>query len=476
MALVPLLLLARDVGPGRPAAALGWGLLAGLVFFAPLLQWIGRFGVAPWALLTLIQAVFVGVFLVVMAAWGDRSGRWVVATVAWVGLEWLRSGFPLSGFPWGVLGYTQHNGGPLLPLARVTGVLGVSLVLALFAAGVAELLRTRDRRSWLDVAAPLAAVAGALVVAAAVPSGAGAPVGTVDIAGVQANDIELPPFVDRRNTARVENIAELMADATQELASSPQGLPEVVVWPENALDGDPRSVPALAAQVAKAQAAIGYATLLAGTLLDGPRDRTFRNSIVRYGDAGAIAAVYDKRVLVPFGEYVPWRWLFGGLPPLQAIASDGVPGTEPTVFTVGDAVIGPVTCYESIYPRLVRDQVRAGANVLVVSTNNASFGRTPASRQHLAFSQVRAVETGRWTLHAGISGISAVVDPEGGVSQRTELFERAIVRADLPLLTGLTPYVRAGDVVGPLTALLTAAVMVFLVARRRSSRGNPRKS
>jgi apolipoprotein N-acyltransferase len=470
VALVPLVWLAHDVGPGALRAALGWGLTAGVIFFAPLLHWIGRFGFAPWALLTVVQAVFVAAFVAVVAAWGPRRGRWVVAALAWVALEWLRSWFPLSGFPWGVLGYTQHDGGPLLPIARVLGVLGISLALALFAAGVAEVVSRRLWRSPARAWPPALAAVAVLALAAAPPPATGAPVGTVDIAGVQGNDIELPPFIDRADTTRVENIAGLMADATRELADAPDGLPEVVVWPENALDGDPRTSPALAERVAQAQAAIGDATLLAGTLLDGPRERTFRNSIVRYAPDGDIAEVYDKRILVPFGEYVPWRWLFGGLPPLQAIPNDGVAGDEPTVFTVGDAVIGPVTCYESIYPQLVRDQVREGANVLVVSTNNASFGRTAASRQHLAFSQVRAVETARWTLHAGISGISAVVDPDGGVHQRTELFERAIVRDELPLLTGITPFVRFGDLVGPLSAVMTLAAVALLVVRRRRDR------
>lgn len=467
VAIAPLLWLADDIGTDAVSSALGWGLIAGLVFFAPLLQWIGRFGIAPWALLALVQAISVAVFVAFVAAWGRRRGRWAAAAIAWVALEWLRSGFPLSGFPWGVLGYTQHDDGLLLPLARVVGVLGVSLALAVFAAAAAELVVRVPRRVRAELLPPAAAIAVILLLGVIVSPPEQEAVGRVDIAGIQGNDIELPPFVDRANAARVDNIAALMVETTKEMAAASADLPDVVVWPENALDADPRSVPALAEHIEEAQAAIGDATLLAGTLLEGPRDRTFRNAIVRYSADGEIADAYDKRILVPFGEYVPWRSLLGDLPPLRAIPSDGIAGTKATVFAIGDAVIGPITCYESIYPELVRDQVRAGANVLVVSTNNASFGRTPASRQHLAFSQVRAVETGRWALHAGISGISAVVDPNGGLQQRTELFERAVVRADLPLLVGMTPYVRIGDVIGPASALLSLAGLVLLVVRRR---------
>ena len=474
VALAPLLALARDTGRGpRPwRSGFGWGFLAGLVFFLPLLTWISRFGIAPWVLLAAVEALFVAAFVALVAGWGERAGRPVLGVVAWVALEWARSHVPLQGFPWGVLGYSQHGGGPLLPAARSLGVLGISLLLAAIAAALEAAVAGRAWRRPRGAVAPLAVVVGAVVLGAVVGGSPPPDTGeTVDIAGIQGNTIELPPFVDRGNTQRVEDIAALMVETTQALATDERGAPDIVVWPENSLDADPRAVPALAEKVAQAQAAIGDAVLLAGTLLDGPQEGTFRNTIVQFAPDGSLTEIYDKRVLVPFGEYVPWRPLLGGLPPLQAIPNDAIAGTEAKVFRVGQTVVGPVTCYESIFPRLVRQQVRAGAEVLVVTTNNASFGRSPASRQHLAFSQVRAVETGRWALHAGISGISAVVDPRGRLEQRTELFERAFVRRDLPLVTAQTVYVRVGDVVGPLCAVLTLLLLlVGALGRRRARR------
>ena len=473
VAVVPLLLLARDVSasPLRAArAGFGWGVVAGLVFFLPLLTWIGRFGVAPWVLLALMEACFVGAFVALLAAWGSRAWRPVVAVVAWVGLEWVRSQIPLGGFPWGALAYTQHDGGPVLPVARVLGALGVSAVLVAVAGvveAVAVAVVARRWRSLVPAAGSLGLIVVLLVAVPAAPAPAGE---TIDMAAVQGNDVELPPFVDRSNTARVLDIADRMVEVTRRLASSAEGLPDVVVWPENALDSDPRSTPAVGDKVRQAQALIGDATLLAGALLDGDRPATFRNTIVRFGPEATVAEVYDKRILVPFGEYVPLRALLGGLPPLRAIPSDGIVGTEPKVFDIDGAIVGPITCYESLFPDLVRDQVRAGAQVLVVSTNNASFGRTPAAPQHLAFSQVRAVETGRWVLQAGISGISAVIDANGTASQETELFTKAIVRHDFPLTGGQTFFVRTGDVIGPLCALLTLIALGLCVARRRQQR------
>ena len=470
VAIVPLLALARDVSRSRHRvrAGFGWGVLAGMVFFLPLLTWIGRFGIAPWILLALLQALAVGGFVAVVAAWGDRAWRPLVAVAAWVAFEWLRSRVPLGGFPWGVLAYTQHDRGLVLPIARVGGALSVSAVLATAAVIAESFVMAIVRRSGRALLAPAVALLAVLVVLVLVPAPPEPTGRTVDMAAIQGNDVELPPFVDRANTGRVLDIATRMVEVTQQLRRSPDGLPEIVVWPENALDSDPERTPAIADKVREAQAALGGATLLAGTLLDGDGPATFRNAIVRFGPDASVQEVYDKRILVPFGEYVPWRALLGGLPPLQAIPSDAVAGTEAKIFDINGVRIGPVTCYESLYPALVRDQVRAGAQVLVVSTNNASFGRTAASPQHLAFSQVRAVETGRYVLQAGISGISAVVDPEGGLTQETDLFRKAIVRADFPLVEGSTLYVRLGDVVGPLSVAMTLAALLIMALRRRS--------
>lgn len=488
VALVPLLALARLLSAARGLApALGWGLLAGVACFAPLLSWIARFGAVPWLLLVLIQAAFVAVWLAAVTWWGPRPGRGLYAVLAWVGLEWVRSGWPLGGFPWGVLGYSQHDGGMFLPVARTLGVFGVSLLLAAFAVALEAVLarglaawRARPRAAgygevlFAAVRTPLLGLLGILVAAVLLSGEVPAPSGeTVTAAAVQGNDQDLPPLADRASLDRVERIVDLMVQTTAGLADEAAGL-DFVVWPENALDADPRDHPALAAQVDTALELIGDADLIAGTLLDGERSGTFVNAMVHFDGEGDIEEVAVKRKLVPFGEYVPLRRWLEWYPALRHIPRDGVAGTEPTVFRIGDALVAPVTCYESLFGPLVHAQVREGANVVVVSTNNASFGRTAASAQHLAFSQLRAVETGRWVLHAGISGISAVVDPEGATSQETELFERALVSAELPLIEGRTPAVVLGDLVGWLAALLALVAMVVAAAVSARGRG-PRR-
>lgn len=471
-ALVPLLLLARDPGLRSWRATLGWGLLAGVVAFGPLLVWIGRFGVVPWVLLAAIQGVFVAAWFMLVVWWGDRGGRPAFAALAWVGIEAFRSAWPMGGFPWGVLGYTQHDGGLFLPVARSLGVLGVSFALAAVAAAVEE-AGVRLVRGWRQggrggveetftaARVPLAAV---LVILVAVVLLGGDPPPerdrTIDAVAVQGNDEELPPLVDRGALGRITRLVDRMVETTQQIEGPP---PDLVVWPENSLDADTRRHEGLRERVDEALTVVDGGALVAGTILDGPRPGTFVNAMVQYDSDGDIAKIAEKRKLVPFGEYVPGRRWLAWYPTLRHIPSDGVPGSEPVVFDIGGVTVAPLTCYESLFPGLLHDQIDAGAEVVVVSTNNASFGRTAATWQHLAFSQLRAVETGRWVLHAGISGVSAVVDPRGGTSHETEVFTQTIVRAELPLVQGRTLATRLGDWPGRLAAL--AALGMLLAAR-----------
>lgn len=467
----------RSRRPALAGAALG--AVAGGVSFGLLLTWISRFGILAWVLLIVVMASYLAGFGAIVAAWGEQRGRSAVAVVSWSAIEAIRASFPLGGFPWGLLGATQHGGGPLLPAARVGGILLVgalaaSIGVALEACAAAYVMRRRhsgrldgrgprSRTGWVT-----AALAGVLVAGLAlVPPPPPATSRTLDVAAVQGNDIELPPTVDRLNRVRIERVVERMVAATEMIAPP---YPDLVVWPENSLDSDYRTDPQLSALVDRARDAVDGAPMIAGTLLDGPRPGTAYNTLVVIGEDAEITQTYRKRKLVPFGEYVPLRRWLDWIPALEQVPIDYLPGAGPGLLDVDGALVGPVTCFESVFADVVLDQVRAGAQMLVVSTNNASFGRTAASRQHLAFSQLRAVESGRYVVHAGISGISAVIDPAGDVSQRTDLFDQAIVRADVPLVTAGTPALAMAPVLERAALAGLAVIVVMLAWSRRRAR------
>lgn len=469
-ALVPLLLAFR--GASGKAGFLT-GFIFGLAFFGPLIWWISLFGFLAWGVLVGAQAIamaFVGWF----AAWASRSapGRLVAVPLMFTAMEILRTSWPLGGYAWGGLGYTQYEDLPLLPLARSGGVHLITLVLVAIAALLAQAITSG--RVWRRVLAVVVA-GGAVAGPYWIPMGlAGAPAGTLDVALVQGNVPEgrFTGFADRVDRTGPEDftILDNHITVTDALRDDP---PDLVVWPENAVDRDPFTHQEIGIRLEQVVREIG-APFIVGAILDPEQGEGFRNVDILYSSGGVPVTTYDKIHLVPFGEYVPWTKLRDWIDALQQIPEDGIPGDEPMVFSVDGARVGPVICFESTYPRLVRDVVREGAEVILVSTNNASFRRSPAARQHVQMSAVRAVEEGRWVLHAAISGITAVIAPDGRIVARTALFEPALVRRDITLASGRTGYARFGEAtelglqgLGAVTAVLVAARMV---ARRRARR------
>ena len=175
---------------------------------------------------------------------------------------------------------------------------------------------------------------------------------------------------------------------------------------------------------------------------------------------------YAKQHLVPFGEYVPWRSQLGFIKALEQVPRDFKPGDERVLFDVRGHRVASLICFESAFAPLVRDFVRDGAEVVVVSTNNRSYRRSSNAAQHVAQSQMRAAETGRPVLQASVSGISAVDRRLGGRPRdQPRCSDNGTISTVVTTMTGETPYVRFGDWVlsGSALALVVAAV----VGRRR---------
>jgi apolipoprotein N-acyltransferase len=468
-ALVPLALALRGAS-GR--AGLATGAVFSVVFFGGLIWWISLFGFLAWGALVVRETMFLAAFGW-FGAWAARSGVGRVAglPLIYTALEVLRTRWPLGGFAWGGLGYTQHDAGSMLPLARIGGVHLITLgIVAINALAAAAIVRGGFGRRVLALLAAAGIAAGPL----ALPLGLAGPTGErLDVAIVQGNVREgtFTGFADRVGREGPEDfdILDNHVQATLPLAADQ---PDLVIWPENALDRDPLANPEVGAIIEQTVQTVG-APFIVGAILDVP-GRGFRNSNLLYGRDGRVVATYDKMHLVPFGEYVPWPRLRRYIKALEQIPEDGVPGTSPVVFDIGDAKVGAVICFESTYPQLVRSFVDLDAELLVVSTNNASFRRSPAARQHVQMSKLRAVENGRVVLHAAISGITAVIDARGQVLRQTRLFEPALVRTEVPLARGRTPYGEYGGAIelgiGGLGAAAALVGAARIVARRRARR------
>lgn len=478
---IALLFLAMRRDSARWNALLG--LIWGVAFFVPLLTWADvAVGPVPWIALSVAEAGFVALFGAAWtwarrgeAVWRRSSLQLVVFVVLWVAVEELRGIWPFGGFPWGRLAFSQADS-PVLALARLGGAPLVSAAVA--AAGVALALAwTAARRFALLPTVGRLVLAGAvLVVGLLVPMDTRAESGTLMVGAVQGNVSQpgLHAFDQRR-----EVLDNHLAGTTALLDQVAPGELDLVLWPENGTDIDPQVDARAAADIDAAAQAVG-APLLVGTIEYPEEGGRYNTSLLWEPGEGPVAR-YSKQRPAPFAEYIPLRDLVRPFSSaVDLVQNDMLPGTEPGVVPLdserlGRTVqIGDVICFEVAYDGIVRESVREGAEVLVVQTNNASFGYSPESTQQLAMARLRAVELGRATVQVSTVGVSAVITPNGTVAQETELFTPDQLVARLPLRESLTPAARLGawpgGVAGALAVVMTLAGAAGARRVRRADR------
>ncbi|TDC07887.1 apolipoprotein N-acyltransferase, partial [Streptomyces sp. 8K308] len=462
----------------RPRAAFGLGTVFGLTFFAPHLVWLTNLGPLPWVALVVIQALLLGGLSCVVPVLSRLPGWPLWAAAWWVAAEALRSRVPLGGFPWGRLAFSQADA-PTLGWAAIGGAPAVSAVVALAAACLAALLATlrsaTTRRRAVAAAGLLASLAAGGAGAVFLPSAATDEERSATVAVVQGN---VPRGRTLEEQARVEQVADNHVAATRELARDIEAgrapRPDLVLWPENATDRDPREDPTLSGPISQAAAEVG-APIVVGAILEAPGDR-IRNASLLWDPETGPGTYYAKRHLVPFGEYIPARDLLGGFGDLQLIPRDFVPGDRPVRLDVGDIRLASSICYEVAYDGQVRDAVRTGANLVAVPTNNATYmrdGNLAEPEQQLAMSRLRAVEHDRAVLVASTTGISAVIEPDGTVTAATGAWTREVLTATVPLRTDQTLATRLGAIPEAVIALAAAAATALGVHRARRARRLP---
>jgi apolipoprotein N-acyltransferase len=473
VALVPLFLAWRG---RRPAAAAGYAFLAGVVYHGLALAWVWYFGVV--ATVGLVGALagywaLTGAFVAWLAGRRLRS-PWLTAAV-WVCAEGLAARGPLEGFSWDEVGYAFHDVVPARALASAGGVALVSFLAVALNAFVADVVvALRDRPS---LAAPRAALARAVagVVVVGLVTGSAVAVraqpresGRLDVAVLQGNDLN-------RDLTAAEVAGDYLANNHLGLASEVGEGAELIVFPESSMNGDrDRDLvtdPRLA-RVARQHDAwvLANASVAASQIGDAEQRNANLNVVLR--PDGKPAGSYAKRHLVPFGEYVYFPGLVETLVPSvrDQVPHDFVRGEGPGIFDIDGRRIATVICFESAFGHEIRPLVRDGAEAIVVSTNNRSYRRSANSAQHVAIGQMRAAETGRPFVQAGISGISAFIDADGNVYGTTELFDRTILERTLVTTRGQTLYVRYGEwVLWGSAVAVGAATLVALLRRRRDS-------
>ncbi|WP_214365298.1 apolipoprotein N-acyltransferase [Pseudonocardia sp. H11422] len=465
----------------RVRAGLAYGVLFGLGFLVPLLSWTGGYvGPLPWLVLAGFEALFLGVAGAGMARVSRLPAAPVWAAAVWAAGEAVRGRVPFGGLPWGRVGFGQPDG-PLLPIAAVGGVPLLSFVTVLAGLALAEtirrLVRPAPRTPRRSAALSAVLVIAALLagpVAALVPVTRTGPDRTVTIAAIQGNVPRLGLDFNAQRRAVLDNHVRETERLAADVAAGRAPQSDLVIWPENSSDIDPLRNADAAAQIDRAAAAVG-APVLVGAVLRNPDGRTTTNSTLVWEAGVGPVERNDKRRVQPFGEYLPWRSFFSLFSSYADRAGYFVPGPGAGVVSIAGVAVGVAICWEVAFDDLVADSVSAGATVLAVPSNNATFGLSEMTYQQLAMSRVRAVEHDRSVIVATTSGVSATITPDGTVTARTGQFVPGTLVGPAVLNSTTTLATRLRSVPEwVLAALGVAAVGVAGVrARRERTRSGP---
>ncbi|MGB6431579.1 MAG: apolipoprotein N-acyltransferase [Candidatus Acidiferrales bacterium] len=441
------------------------GFLYGMAFYFISTPWIytvlRQWGPLPvWqaAGVMLIMAGASSVFKMLFAAgvslWG-RGGAKKVALVApflWVTTEYLFDRFPNIGFPWNLLGYAAARSLALVQITTITGIYGLSLLVAAFNALVFwAILQTpaRSRRAALWVATVaavliLVALVGARFVPAAQPE---------RVAHLVQPDfpqsMEYPYDWMAIHRADLDDLEQLSVSAAR-LEPGP------IVWPETPAPFSMQDPPFAQRAARIAQEASTNFILGAVDWKRAPGGRELPyNSAVQLDPAGTEIFVYDKIHLVPFGEFVPWRNILRFAGHLTADLGEFQRGKVRSVGTLPGGRYSVFICYEAIFPGEIRQFTANGAELLINISNDGWFGRSAAPVSHLEAARVRAVESRRWLLRDTNNGYTASIDPYGRIVARLAPDERGELDAPYAFRSDLTFYVRHGDWLPWLSLIVT---------------------
>jgi apolipoprotein N-acyltransferase len=438
------------------------GYVGGVAFYWSLFYWLNNVTVAGFLVLTLYLALYFPIFGIGMN-WVKRKGRmppWLFAPFFWTALEYVRT-YLFTGLPWGVLGATQHRFIPLIQISSITGVYGVSFLVALVNAAVYDCAIKRGGRRVASVAAACAVVALCLVYGAANPSGSAPGERAVRVAMVQGNVPQEEKFGEGFQREIVRRFCDLTLSVAREK-------PDLIVWPETSAPGYYMHDPMLKSSLSSLQRETRIPLLFGSThavATDGGAD--YYNSAFLLDSHGVPIDRYDKIHLVLFGEVIPCKRFLPFLKGFVPFEEDFTPGEAPTVFSIPQGRFAVLICFEDIFPDLARWAVRRGARFLVNVTNDAWFGRTSQPYQHVAYAVFRCVENGVPMVRATNSGLSCYVDRYGRVyrvlrdGSGNELCVQGTAVENVDVSGSRTLYTRWGNVFAILCTIITAILLLI---------------
>jgi apolipoprotein N-acyltransferase len=474
--IAPALLILAVVGT-RPRFGFLLGWVHGVACYGLSLPWfytvMRHYGPLPvaqaagvFALVIVVTSLFRALFGAVIAWLGESAPERAcfASPFLWVALEFAFMHLSAIGFPWNLLGYVAAGNLALVQITALTGIFGLSLLVAAYSALVAwaalRFFNHRCRTGLIALAASTAAlVAIGLAGPRLVPQ---APADRVAHL-VQTNfpvALSYPSDWMQTHAAEMDELESISISAAQKS-------PGVVVWPEvpapfSLQDGN---FHARAVRIARG-AGNGFLVGVIDFKSLGNGQSAPTNSAALLGPNGELDFLYDKIHLVPFSEYVPWRsWLFFAND-LTSMIGDFQHGTQYKVGEISGGRFSAYICFEAIFPNEVRRFTQAGAQLFINISDDGWFGGSGAPGQHLAMARVRAVENRRWLVRDTNDGVTVSVDPYGRIVARLPEHVRGELDAPYAFRSDLTPYARWGDWL-PWLCVLAALVLVLMAERGR---------
>lgn len=397
-------------------------------FNAVLLHWTSTYvGSTPWIILTFgLSLLYLPLALV---------GRWGIAAypLIFVVLEEVRNRFPFGGFGWARVAYSQPDA-PYAAIASRGGAISLSAITILLAGFVYFVL---NKKLKLVFIVPLLILF--------IPSNI-ATINQTSVLMIQGNVPELGLDFN----ARAKQVFNNHVSQTK-IALSEKRKVDFIVWPENAVDVDPYTNKDVYEELESFDK-----PLIIGAIV-GKGEKLFNTSIL-WGDK--TQDIYFKQHLTPFGEYIPLRSIAKKISPLVNQINDFSPGNGQKVFTIGQARVAPVICFELLDDEILAEAAKS-SNLLVVQTNSATFGTSAESAQQLSITRIRAIEHSRNVVSVSTTGISAVIDFNGKILNQTNMGTAEHVFAEVGLIEQSSPRDRFGDWAGVFTL-----IWLLVVARR----------
>ncbi|MFQ5949794.1 MAG: apolipoprotein N-acyltransferase [Nitrospiria bacterium] len=480
IALIPLFFAIQNRSVSK-AFLLGW--IAGVAYFGGTLSWVTismhNYGGVSWMISTLLMfllvsylAIYVGLFATLLQCirQSNRQTSLLFAPAAWTTLEYIR-GHLFTGFPWSNLGYSQYRFLPAIQIADIGSVYAVGFVLVLVNAA----LFTTLRAGWVEHRTAVREIVAALSVTFLTFS-----YGAVRLSQPMGEDRSLSVAVVQGNIDqhqkwdagfREETVRTYKRLSLSSLQQGPGSKPELVIWPEAATPFFFEEEPIYRNELWDLSREGGFHLLFGSpaSITTPSGEISLLNSAYLLSPKTDVFSRYDKRHLVPFGEYVPLSSLLFFVNKMVEGIGDFIAGREATIMETASTKIGTVICFEVIFPEEVRLYVKNGAALMTTITNDAWFGKSAAPYQHFSMVVFRAIENRVPFARAANTGISGFINAYGTITKQTPLFVEATLSDRLHPGNQKTFYTAFGDLFAVACVIMMLAFLLTEWVKRRKS-------